>query len=70
LIVIERFEGDVAVLEEVELCQYIDVDRCLLPINAREGDVVELQSGSYIVNRTATAARRREVVARLRKMGL
>ena len=70
--VIERFEGQIAVLEEIESGKHEQVDRALFPANAREGDVVEYstQSGKYTVNAESTAERRSKVVNRLRRMGL
>ena len=68
--VIERFEGDVAVLEDCESCKRIEVDRCTLPRTAKEGDVVEEHNGSYSVNYKATDERRSLAIAKLRKLGL
>ena len=64
--VIDRFEGENAVLEEVGI-----VPRSLLPADAEEGDVVEQQGdGNYRVNREATEQRRALVAERLKKLGL
>ncbi|MCL1788789.1 MAG: DUF3006 domain-containing protein [Oscillospiraceae bacterium] len=70
MIVIERFEGGIAVLEEVSNGKITEIDRSLLPENAGEGDVVNFQNGSYIINKEKTAERRRSIIARMRKMGL
>ena len=70
MIVIERFEGNVAILEDTETCKHIEVDRNLLPENAREGDAVEDCGGKYAVNAESTALRRSKITERLRKMGL
>ncbi|MCL2036884.1 MAG: DUF3006 domain-containing protein [Oscillospiraceae bacterium] len=69
MMIIERFEGDFAVLE-VATGGHIEVKRELLPVASKEGDVVELQNGIYVVNAEETESRRQNVIARLRKMGL
>ncbi|MDR0196890.1 MAG: DUF3006 domain-containing protein [Oscillospiraceae bacterium] len=70
MIIIDRFEGDFVVLEDADMEKFSRVDRAVFPKNAREGDVVEERGGVYTVNSEATAKRRRQIVERLRKMGL
>jgi len=70
MVIIDRFEGESVILEDTDIERFTRIDRVLLPENAREGDVVEERSGSFIVNSDATAERRRKIVERLRKMGL
>jgi hypothetical protein len=65
MVIIERFEGDVAILEPCA-----EIKRGLLPKNAREGDVIVLQNGVWSIDSEATSARREKIVGRLRKMGL
>jgi hypothetical protein len=69
MIVIERFEGEIAILEDIETCQHIEVDKNKLPENAREGDVVEFcgNTNLYTVNQEKTAERRSKILARLRR---
>jgi len=70
MIIIERFEGNRAILEDSSADTLTEVARSQLPASAREGDIVELQGGSYVVNDKATSARRQKVIDRLRQMGL
>jgi hypothetical protein len=70
MIIIERFEGSIAILEDTDTSKHIEVDRVKFPPNAKEGDVVELRNGAYAVDEYRTSERRNAAVSRLRKMGL
>lgn len=70
MIIIERFEENIAVLEDGDNGKSIEVDRNILPHNAKEGDVLELSDGCYLVNSEETEKRRKAVIERLRKLGL
>lgn len=67
MICIDRFEGNVAVLETDIGFQH--VSRSQLPANVREGDLlVQTADGSYQVDAEATAARRAKLLARTKKL--
>lgn len=55
--VIERFEGDMAVLEEAG-DSFVDVPRSDLAAGAKVGDVVVSSGGRYVVDAAETAARK------------
>lgn len=55
---IDRFSGDYALLEDDEQT-VVRVERSLLPVEAREGDVLIHENGEYTVDRDATADRRK-----------
>lgn len=57
MIIIDRFEENCAVLETDNGPAVIP--RSELPDAARAGDVLELRSGSYVINKTETRKRRR-----------
>ena len=58
---IDRFEGDLAILEGEE-----PIPRKELPAEAKEGDIVERTSnGAYYINAAASDARRAALQARL-----
>lgn len=62
MIVIDRFEGEIAVLEtDAGFCR---VARCKLPPQAREGDLLRIQDGRYLVDEEGTKAR----AARIKKL--
>lgn len=70
MIIIDRFEGDIAVLETDE--GMISVSRELVPSGAAEGDVLRCENGTYAADTEATAARRaavRQKLERLRRKG-
>ena len=64
--IIDRFEGEYAVLETDSDMK--NVLRDMLPEEAREGDVVELKNGAYTVNKKAAEKRRRELREKLKKL--
>ncbi|MGN0615676.1 DUF3006 domain-containing protein [Ruminococcus flavefaciens] len=64
--IIDRFEGEYAVLETDSGMK--NVPRDILPEESREGDVVELKNGAYTVNKKAAEKRRRELREKLKKL--
>ena len=64
--VIDRFEGDYAVLETEE--GMTDIHRGHLPGAAREGDVLVYSCGGWSIDRKATEERRRANSARLKRL--
>ena len=64
--IIDRFEGEYAVLETDSGMK--NVPRDMLPEEAREGDVVELKNGAYTINKKAAEKRRRELRKKLKKL--
>jgi len=59
--VIERFEGDFALLEMKGEGQVIKVRRDKIPPAAREGDVVFSQGEEWLIDHKASAALKKEV---------
>ena len=64
--IIDRFEGDFAVLEK-EDGGTVDIKRELLE-NAREGDVIIFFDGKYIVDAEATQMRRKNIEDKMRRL--
>ena len=64
--VIDRFEGEYAVLETESGMK--NVPREMLPEGAREGDVLEVKDGVYIINKKAAAKRRSTKRSKLNKL--
>jgi hypothetical protein len=60
MIILERIEGNVAVLEEDK--KNIKVPITLIPRYAKEGDVLVFINGKYIVNVRETSKRRENAV--------
>lgn len=60
---IDRFEGEVAVLEDTA-GQMVDVSRTALPQGAKAGDwLVQSADGNYAIDHAKTAQRRAEMRA-------
>jgi len=43
--IIDRFEGDFAVCENRETREMLDLNKALLPSEAKEGDLIEYEDG-------------------------
>lgn len=64
--IIDRFEGDTAVLETDS--GMMNIHRSLLPENAAEGDVLTYESGTWEIDRQLTDHRRSRIQQRLRRL--
>lgn len=66
MMIIDRFEGDIAVIE----CDdgMLDISRNLLPENAVEGDVIISYNGAYSVDTEATENRRKALRERFNRL--
>lgn len=62
--IIDRFEGDIAVIEADETM--LEIPRSQLPPEAQEGDVLQKNGDTYTVDRVATE-KRKEEISRLMK---
>ena len=62
---IDRFEGDIAVLETDE--GMLDIRRDELPDDAKEGDILIQGRSGWITDKEATAARRSAMKNKLRR---
>ena len=58
--IIDRFEGDIAVVE-IEGRKMIHITRRLLPPEAQEGDVIAEESGAYHIDRVETERKKKEI---------
>ena len=65
MIIIDRFEGNLAVLETDDGMK--NIERSLLPENAAEGDVL-VYDGSWTVDTAATEQRRERTRKRLKRL--
>lgn len=66
MMIIDRFEGAIAVIE----CDdgIFDISRDLLPDNAAEGDIIISADGVYYVDEEETENRHKLFAKRLRRM--
>ena len=50
MIVIDRFEGNIAVCENRQTKEIINIERSKLPENVREGDVIIFSNNKYSID--------------------
>ena len=66
--VIDRFEGDIAVCQNKETQEILNLDKSLLPSYAKESDLIEYEDGKVqILNSTTFKARIRNRMRHLWK---
>lgn len=58
--IIDRFEETKAILEEDE-GKFIEIEKSLLPNNAKEGDCVEFKDNKYTINKKETEDLKQEI---------
>lgn len=63
MLIIDRFEGDFAVVEDSEKETHTNIRREFIEEGAKEGDVLALFENFYMVDHAATKKRREEVLA-------
>lgn len=66
MMIIDRFEGDFAVVETDS--GMTDILKELLPENAEEGDIILLTDNGYIIDEQATAERRKSIAERFSRL--
>ena len=55
LYTLDRFEGDFAILENRNTKKMTDIPISNIPSNAKEGDILELSNGSYVIDYEETS---------------
>ncbi len=60
MLILERFEENIAVIENGE--EHIKTDRIRLPENAKEGDILIEINGRYEIDSIQTQKRREEIL--------
>lgn len=70
MLIIDRFEEDIAVIEDTESENHFEVKRELIADDVSEGDVVSLINGIYEAEKDETKKRKADVLALLKKIGL
>ena len=66
MIIIDRFEGDIAVLETDN--GMIELNRFYLPEDASEGDIIIHDGDEWYIDREATEMRRNEIREKLKRL--
>lgn len=66
MLIIDRFEGDFAVVEADG--KWLDIPKSLLPPDAARGDILKPCSGRYTIDKALTKARREEIQKRMEEL--
>ncbi len=69
MLIIDRFEGDYAVVEDSEKDTNINIRKEFIEDGAREGDVLALFESFYMIDHAATKKRREEILALEKRIG-
>lgn len=69
MLIIDRFEENFAIIE-VDGNKTENIPKNLLPVTAREGDVIYKDGESYKIDGVETQKRREAIIAKMRKLGL
>lgn len=65
---IDRFEGDIAVLEDRNTGKMLDVKKEDLPENIKEGDILDKINGKYTVNPEKTLESKERIKDKMKKL--
>lgn len=66
MLVIDRFEGDIAIVEDGE--SILNIPRNKLPFDSKEGDILILSDGKYLIDDVATENKKKELENRFSKL--
>lgn len=58
---IDRFEGEFAICENKETNEMVNIHKSLLPKNCKEGDILKLENGVYIIDKISTNTEQKEI---------
>lgn len=70
MLIIDRFEGNIAVVENSENENMIGIEKDLIEEAAREGDVIFFDGSGYKVDKEETERRRTEALSILKSIGI
>lgn len=65
--IVDRVEGDVAVLERNDL-EFVDVPLSELPEGVRQHDCLEEEGGAWSIDHDRTAERKRRIEEKMRRL--
>ena len=66
--IVDRIEDNIAVLENKETKEIIDVTLSLLPTNLKEGNVLEYKDKKYILNIEEEEKRKKAILEKFNKL--
>lgn len=65
---IDRFEGEIAVLEEYDTTNLVNVQKSELPEDVCEGDILEFNNGMYTVLKKDTLEKKESIKDRFSRL--
>lgn len=58
---VDRFEGDIAICENLQTGEMIDVEKSLLPLNTKEGSILKYENGNYVLDFETTTQKQENI---------
>lgn len=65
---IDRIEGNIAILEDINNKEKLEVDISLLPSNIKAGSILSLKDNIYIIDETEEDIRRKRIMEKFNKL--
>ena len=66
--IVDRIENNIAILENKETNEIINIDISLLPTNLKEGNVLRYENNTYILDNDEEDKRRQLLVEKFNKL--
>lgn len=65
---IDRIEGTIAILEDIDTKEKKELDISLLPNTIKEGSILLLKNNKYIIDKKEEEVRRKRIMAKFNKL--
>lgn len=65
---IDRIEGTIAILENIDTKEKKELDISLLPNTIKEGSILLLKNNKYIIDKKEEEVRRKRIMAKFNKL--
>lgn len=65
---IDRIEGTIAILEDIDTKEKKELDISLLPNTIKEGSILLLKNNKYIIDKKEEEVRRKRIIAKFNKL--
>ena len=66
--IIDRIEDNIAILENQDTKEFININTNLLPQNIKEGMILSLINNTYTIDKKATEERRKEILEKFKRL--
>lgn len=66
--IVDRIEDNIAVLENQDTKEIINIDISLLPRKIKEGNILIYKNNSYYIDKEAEIKRRKEILEKFQKL--